>query len=208
MAVDIEVLKAVAGLVGFGIGFFAFVSYAHQVRLGKCRPHPVSWLIWSFAAVVGMLIQFNNGAGWAVLPVLSTAVGCLLVISQTDRKTWQGFTPKDWINLAIALGALIGWYLIDQPEVAVVMLSVGTFIAFATTAHKVYRIPFEEQLSIYVISACKQVVGAAAVTSYSFVTIYSFSFAMVMNVAVALLIFVKRRQLMPAKKSDLVLAGP
>ena len=206
--IDPGLIKAIAGLGAFCLGAYAFGSYALKVRAGTVKPHPFSWVIWGFSASLATFVQLLNGAGFATLSVASTAIGCVAVLGFTKRSDWGGFRKNDWVNLCLAVVALVAWQVADSAEASVVLLSVGLLMGMITTATKSFNSPFTESQALFVLSAAKQVLALVAVSTYGFVTIYPAVFAIVVNLLVYSLITVRRAKIAPGGKTQLALVGP
>ncbi len=206
--IDPIFLKAVAGLCVFALGVYTLGSYALKVRAGSVKPHPFSWVTWALSALLGTLVQLFNGAGFGAMAAGSTLVGCVIVLIFIKRDDWTGLKVLDWVNLGLALVALVAWQVVDSPEASVVLLSFGLLMGMATTANKAFHTPFTESQILFVLSAAKQCLVLLAISAYGFVTIYPALISIAVNLSVFALIRARRHVIAPGGKAQLCLVGP
>ncbi|MCB1615622.1 MAG: hypothetical protein KDI30_06385 [Pseudomonadales bacterium] len=164
--------KEVFSLLAIALSFLAFAPYIRSIRLGNTKPHVFSWVIWSVTTLIVFFAQLADGAGvgaWAIglSGAITLYVTFLACVHQSDRKS----TVTDRVFLVAALFSVPLWYFTEDPLWAVVLLTVVDSLGFGPTFGKAYDKPFEENMSLYVITVFRNFFVIAALENYSMTTV-------------------------------------
>ena len=137
------------------------------------------------------------GAGAWVTGISAVAVLgiALLSLSKGDKEV----TIFDWICFSGAVLGIILWRATNDPLVAVIIVVIADTIAFMPTFRKAYIRPKEETMSLFVLSAAKYVVSLLALSTFSATTALFPAVLVASNLALVLLLIVRRRQLAPSR---------
>jgi hypothetical protein len=153
------VLAGVAGIAGT-------VPYVRHVLRRSTRPHLSTWLVWSLLAVVVCLSQRADGASWTLAMAATHAVLTSLVAVLALRAGAGGIGRADRALIAVALGGVAGWLLVDEPLVATAGVVVADVIAAAMMIPKTWRDPGSETLSTFVLASGGGALAAGAVERF------------------------------------------
>ena len=130
------------GLVSLAFTF----SYIKATLRGRVKPNKVTWLIWSIAPLISTAAALSSGVSWAVLPVFMAGFGPLLVFiaSFLNKEAYWRIARFDYICGVISILALVGWYLTQDPIVAILLSILSDFLAAIPTLLKGWCFPETE----------------------------------------------------------------
>src|SRR3989344_6302690 len=156
------ILGISAGLIAIG----ATVPYILSIVRGETRPNVVSWSLWTVIVLITALAQVSAGASWSILLLIGTLIAnfsvlVLCVFGYGYRK----FELADKICLALALVALLFWWVTSNPVVAIILAVTADGIAYLTTYLKVYRNPSSESYFYWAILVVADVLALLSVTT-------------------------------------------
>lgn len=156
-------------LGGFAVllGLIGYVPYFRDIFLGKTRPHIFSWLVWGLLTAIAFGVQLQDGAGPGSWVTGFTAAVCFVIALLAVWRGEKEITISDWVAFGGALAGLVFWQLVQDPLIAVVLITLADLLGFAPTFRKAWARPFQETVSTYLLSGIKFVFGLAALTSFS-----------------------------------------
>ncbi|OGG50194.1 hypothetical protein A2763_00560 [Candidatus Kaiserbacteria bacterium RIFCSPHIGHO2_01_FULL_54_36] len=191
--------KTILGIVAVAIGLISYVPYYRDILRGSTKPHPFSWF--SFALMMGITFfaQVFTGAGAGAWVTGISAVAVLGIALLSLSKGDKEVTIFDWICFSGAVLGIILWRATNDPLVAVIIVVIADTIAFMPTFRKAYIRPKEETMSLFVLSAAKYVVSLLALSTFSATTALFPAVLVASNLALVLLLIVRRRQLAPSR---------
>ncbi len=151
------VLAAAAGL----LAACTVLPYIRDMLRGTTRPNLVSWGLWLLIQGIFAAAQFTAGASFSiVLPLVGILAVLAVVILGLFGYGYKKYGPLDFVCLALALGAIVGWQLTSDPMVALILSVAADFIATVPTMFKAYRDPKSETPSAYVLAMLAATAGA------------------------------------------------
>jgi tRNA threonylcarbamoyl adenosine modification protein (Sua5/YciO/YrdC/YwlC family) len=188
-----ETFKIVAGIVAITLTFVAYVPYFRDIFRGKTEPHVFSWLIWGIVTTIIFFLQMSDGAGFGALVTLAVAVIGFIIFFLALKKGNKNISSLDVIFLVLALLAIPLWLFIDQPVLAIILLSTIDMLGFAPTVRKSWQKPYSETLSLYTITIVRHALSVVALAHYSIITL-AFPLTWVFaNALFALMLMIRRR---------------
>ncbi len=177
------------------IAVISYIPYYKDLFANKTRPHAFSWFVWSVITVIIFLAQLAEGGGIGSFVTGVSAVLCttvfLFALIKGDRK----FVLFDWIALGIAFIGIILWRTTKDPTLAVVLVTVADGFGFLPTIRKAYYKPYEETLSLYVLTTAKWIFGFFGLESLSVATWFFPLYLFFANLFFVILLIVRRRAL-------------
>ena len=117
-----------------------------------------------------------------------------VVFALAIRHGEGGLSRFDLSLIAVACAGLLGWLLVQEPLVAVVLVIVADLSAAAMMTPKAYRDPYSETLVMYVLASAGGALAAGAVGALDVSLLLYPIYYCVVNGALALIIFTSRRQ--------------
>ncbi len=180
------IMKEILSLIAIALTFIALLPYIYSIQKGETKPHVFSWIIWGSTTFIVFLAQLADHGGAGAWPIgISGLITLYIAYLAYIKKSDSQITRSDWLFFIMALSALPFWYLTANPLWAVIILTAVDTLGFAPTFRKSYYAPFEEQLTMYLLTALRNIIAILALENYSPTTIL---FPAVM--AVACVVFV------------------
>ncbi len=151
-------LGVLAGLVGVA----SMLPYVRDTLRRETRPHRGTWLIWGLLGVVVCASQRADGASWSLVMTAAQIAVNLLVIALAVRLGTGGVTAPEVTLMAFAAVGVAGWFLVDEPLVAIGCVIAADLIGAAMMVPKTWRSPHSETLSTFALAS---LAGALALGS-------------------------------------------
>lgn len=194
-----ELLTAIA----IAMTFYAFLPYIKSIKQGKTKPHVFTWIIWGSTTFVVFLAQLADKGGPGAWPIgLSGSITIYVAYLAYKNKADTTITRVDWVFLITAFAALPAWYITSDPLWAVVILTVVDVIGYGPTFRKAYFLPYEEQLSFYLIMAIRNTIATFALTNYSVTTVLFPAVMATQTYIFIIMVLYRRKQLSQTTDSE------
>lgn len=153
---------AALGLLAGLVAVASMVPYVRDTLRRSTSPHRGTWLIWGVLGVVVCESQRAEGASWSlVLSEAQIAVN-LLVVALAVRLGTGGVSAADTALMAIAGAGVAGWFVVDEPMVAIGCVIAADLVAAGMMLPKTWRDPRSETLSTFALGS---LAGALALGS-------------------------------------------
>ncbi len=183
----------VAGVLAGVIGVADTIPYVRDILRGTTRPHPGTWLIWGVLAIVVCLSQRADGASWSLIMAGAQAALTSLIFVLAISRGEGGVSPAELMVIAVAGVGVTGWIVADEPIVATACVVAADLIGAAMMVPKTYRNPQSETLVTFALASLGGALAAGAVGALdASLLVYPLYYCMV-NGAIALLIYQRRR---------------
>jgi len=179
----------------------SYIPYFIGIFRGRIVPHPAQWLSWMIIISVYSLVLMHNDGGWATwvnITLASINAAVLVLGLKFARKVT--FTTSDWICLVTSIIALGFWLLINQPALAVLLMTIASFIGFIPALRKAYRSPYDESAFTWSVNGFRYILTGIIVASYTFTTIVNPAFWALVYSGAAVFLLVRRKQLKDVNK--------
>ncbi len=187
--------KLVAIVLGF-LSNIAFFPYILDTLKGRTQPHAYTWLIWILTqgtAVAGIL---HGGGGWGALGLAFGLILVGVVFLLSFKYGTKNITKGDMMVLAAALLAIVAWWQLDQPLLAVVMVSAIDALGYIPTFRKSYSEPWSETVSSWGVFAAGNAVSLFGLASYNLLTMSYLATILVANALLTAFLLVRRRSVL------------
>lgn len=189
-------MKELFGLASLAVVIAAYAPYLRDILKRKTKPHALSWLVWSVLAAIAFAIQITNdgGAGSWLMGVTSLITFVIFLLS--FRYGEKNILTVDWLSLLFAAGALLLWFITDNPLWSVLLIALIDAVGgFFPTFRKSIKHPEQETVSSYFIYGFSLCLSLLALGSFNFVNaFYPASFVFI-NWGLCLFLIIRRRQL-------------
>jgi hypothetical protein len=207
-------IKDVMGALAVLIAIIAYGIYVWKSLRGEARPHPLSWLIFGVLTGTGYLVQLDQAAGPGSWVMAITTIVCFLLCLMSFWRGERTFPWYEWAFLAAAI-VVFGFYLWSRNPKLIGALLTGTqrdllirhapaisstlaafvnVLGFGPTVTKAWARPYSDSVSIFVLNSLKFVPSFFALESVSVATCIFPASLVVANAGVALVIYLRRRQ--------------
>ncbi len=179
------------------VGVSCFIPYIRDIFLGKTKPHAYSWLIWVMLQATGVAAMLGGGAGWGALSLAIGAGLCGFVFLLSLRYGTKNITTFDMICFAGALLALGVYWVLRDPLLSVVFVTIIDLVAFLPTFRKTFEEPWTETPSTYFLSGASSTLALGALSSFNVTTSLYLISLIITNWLCAGMIMVRRRGIFP-----------
>lgn len=187
-------LKTVFAIISALISIGVFINYVRSTLKKETRPHTYTWLIWALTqgtAVAG--IWYGRGGLGAIALTLSTVFVFSVFLLSLKYGT-RNITFSDTVILIFALVAIVVWWQLNSPVLAIIMVSVIDFIGYIPSWRKSTKDPWSETLLSWSISPIGHFFAILAFTEYNFFTLtYPLSLMTANFILVAICLIYRRK---------------
>ncbi len=188
-------IQAVAGALAVVIALVSYVPYIRDILKGTTKPHPVSWV--AFAILMGITfaaqVVTGAGAGAWVTGVSAAAVLAIAIFAMIHGRV--EVVLFDWICLVAALMGIVLWRATSDPLHAVLIVTATHMVAMGPMLRKAYLKPYEETMSLFILSIAKFVVGFFAFASFTLTNTLYPSFIIAVNIVLVSVLVYRRKQI-------------
>jgi hypothetical protein len=169
-----------------------YIIYVWIIFSGKIKPHMFSWVIWTITEATAFAAQFSHGAGPGSWASGATTTACLIIAILSFVRGEKNMAREDCVYFLVALSAIPLWYITKTPLYALLLIISMDLIAFCLTAKKSWRKPWEENVTLYVVSGLRCLISLFAMENISLVTMIYPAALTVANNAVAAVVLYRR----------------
>lgn len=165
----IKLFFAVLAVLVIIIG--AYLPYLRDIFRKKTKPHAYTWLIWTItqgAAVAGL--WYGHG-GWGTFALMIEATFVLVVFLLSLKYGTRNITKGDTIILIAALLAIIVWWQLHNPLLAIAMISIIDFLGYLPSFRKTFEEPWTETAISWVVFSLANILNILALSQYNFLTL-------------------------------------
>ncbi len=173
----------------------AYILYLRGIFYHGIKPHMFSWLIWCILTGIAFFAQYTSGAGAGAFAAGYSSIISFFIFILSLFKGEKHITKSDYVALSAALISIPIWRMTHQPLYAIIMITCIELFAFWPTFRKTWIRPYQESISLYILSAIKSIFVLLALQDYNWVTVL-YPFALIFtNGIFAALVMYRRKQL-------------
>lgn len=187
---DIKLIFSVAGVI---LILGGNVPYFVGIFRGKTRPHIYSWLIWTITYGIGLLGVIKGNGGWGSL---SLAVGfsivCITFLACFKYGS-KNITKFDTVTLIFALLAIVVYFQLHNPLLAVFMVTLIDFIAYVPSFRKSFYEPYSENVASWVIYTIAGLLIILSLYEYNLLTLTYLVVTEVANIILIAICLARRK---------------
>jgi hypothetical protein len=185
----------VFGVLAALVGIADTIPYVRDTLGRSTRPHRGTWLIWAVLALVVCLSQRADGASWSLVMAGTQVVLTGGIFILAIRLGTGGVSIGDTVMMIVAGAGVAGWLVADEPIVATLCVVGADLIAAAMMVPKTHRDPHSETLSTFALASLGGALAAGAVGVVDVSLLLYPTYYCLVNGAIALLIWGRRRTL-------------
>jgi hypothetical protein len=181
------------GILSVVLAVVAAVIYIAQTLRGEVRPHPLSWFLFGVLSLTGYLVQRDEGARQGSWTLLAMTVICFLFVAASVARGERSFSRQEWAFVAAA-GAVFVLYLFTRDgNVAAALTTAIDALGYGPTFVRGWSQPRKDSATSFAINGVKFVPSLMAMDPISFATSFYPATLLVLNMAVAIMLVVRRR---------------
>lgn len=183
-------ILAVAGVIG------AFSAYFRDIFLKKTKPHAYTWLIWTITQGTALAGLWYGKGGWGALALASGTFLVFAVFLLSLKYGTRNITRGDTAILIAALLAIVAWWQLHQPLLAVAMASIIDFLGYLPSFRKTLEEPWTETPISWAVFSAANIFSIMALNQYNLLTLTYLITITVAN-TILLVICLTRRPMVP-----------
>ncbi len=187
-------LKTISVVLAVLINVGAFLPYLRDIFLKKTKPHAYTWLIWFLTqgtAAAG--IWYGSGGLGAIALVTGVFFGGIVFLASLKLGT-RNITRSDTVVLIAAILAILVWWQLNNPLLAILMVSTIDVLGYIPTWRKSITEPWSETLWSWTAFSIANVFAILALTEYNLLTVSYLAAITVANmILVVICLFFRRR---------------
>lgn len=188
-------LKLISAIIAAALVIVAFCLYFRDIFKRKTTPHLYSWLIWGITQGTATAAAWYGGSKFGAICL---AIGTILVIGiicLTFKHATKNITRSDTILLIVALLAIIIWWQMGNPLIAVLIVTAIDAIGFIPTFRKSFVKPWSETLSFWAGMAIASAFIIASTAQYNVLTVTYAAMLLLGNMTVWMICLFRRKVL-------------
>ncbi len=189
----VELLGILSGV----IVFIASIPYIIDIVKGNTKPQRMAWVIFITLSGISFFAQLAEGATNSLWFPLVLFVQAIIIFTLTIKFGVGGFGKFDILSLLLAVLIMIVWAVTKSAALAIICSVAVNTIGKILVAVKVYKKPHTEYVPTWAWSAVASVFAVLAVGNLDWVLIITPLQNAITVGAIAILIFVRRKQFKP-----------
>jgi hypothetical protein len=188
----VEGHKQFLGGLSVGIGALAYGIYIWQIAKKGIRPHPLSWILWSFVSGVATWLQWAKGAGPGYWVTLFTALVCFIIGVIALFLYEPELSLFEQISFATGVVA-VAFMCAKDPRAAAAFATIADVIGYIPTIKKGWVAPHTDSVTSFALNSIKFIPALLALNAYSVATWLYPATLVIVNGGVAVMLAVRRR---------------
>lgn len=195
-------IKFIFAIISVVIGIIAFMPYLINVLSRKTQPHAFTWLIWSLTQGTATAGLWYGGGGFGAISLtISTILVTLMFLLSLSHGS-KDITKSDIIVLTAALSAILIWWLLENPILAIALVSIIDLLGYIPTFRKSYNQPWSETAMSWGTFTIGNIFAILALGAYNFLTLsYLISIATANSILLVFLLIRRHHKPKPTKPS-------
>ena len=188
-------VKIIFSVISVSVGLWAFYPYLKGVLKKETQPHEFTWLIWAITqgtATAGLWVG-GGGIGAIYLTISTLLVTLIFLLSLKGGK--KHITKSDIVVLIAALIGIGIWAVLDNPVLAVLLMSCIDVAGYIPTFRKSYSYPWTETALFWGLSGAANLFSIMALESYNLLTLSYLVTLLVGNTSLFVFLLIRRRSI-------------
>lgn len=185
--------KLIFALVSTVIGTIAFLPYLRDMFRRKTQPHSYTWLVWAITQGTAVAGIWHGGGGIGGLEFVVGTILVFVVFLFSLKYGTKNITKSDTIVLVAALLAVLAWWQLKNPFLAVLMVCIIDVLGYIPSYRKSYEEPWSETLFTWVAFVIGNGFALLALEKHNFLTMGYIISISVANLILVGLCLIRRR---------------
>lgn len=150
-------------------------------------------MVWTITIGIATIAGFRDGGGYGNVSMCIGTILCGVIFLLSFKKGTKNINKFDLYCLILALAILIFYMFTNDGLTSVIAVSIIDTIAFLPTYRKASQEPHSETLSLYVLATISYALDFLALQNYTLTTSVFILTSVVINGALPMLIYMKRK---------------
>lgn len=190
MFVDIKFVLGSLSALGM---IAAYYPYVRDILQHKTQPHAYTWLVWALTQGTATAALWYGGGNFAAFSLVAGTALVIVVFFLSLQYGTKNITTSDTVALAAALLAILVWWQLHSPLLAVVLVSIIDGLGYIPTYRKSYHEPWSETPVFWFAMIATGALALAANAEYNLLTVTYLATLIVTNSILLALLLVRRR---------------
>lgn len=170
-----------------------YVLYFRDILAQKTKPHAYSWLIWAITYGIATAGVWYGGGGWGAISMSLSVVLQFLVFLFSLRYGTRNITKGDTAVLMLALLTIFIWLQLDNPFLAILLVSIIDGSGYWPSIRKTYAEPWTETLSSWVLFTSSYIFTILSLKEYNFLTLFYIIIITLANITLIAISLARRK---------------
>jgi hypothetical protein len=188
-------MRIIFGIVGALINAASLVPYVRDIIRHKTKPQRSMWWIYSGLFLLLFAAQLDAGSGWVVVLTAEYVLSATTIAILSLKYGYGSLHKRDGLSIGVALFGLAAWLITSNPLLAIIMVVMVDFAGFWLTIVKTWHAPHSETLISWELSLIGNIIGVAAVTTWSFTVLVYPVYAVLGTALLDWIIIYRRRKI-------------
>ena len=163
--------KLIISFIAVVLTIYGYFPYIRDTFLKKTTPHMYTWLAWVITQSTATVAIWRGGGNYGVFSfIIGTALVVFVFLLSLKYGT-KNIKRSDAFALVAALVAIFVWWGLNNPFLAVLMVSVIDGIGYIPTFRKSFEEPWSETLSFWLIMVVINILVLISVAEHNFLTV-------------------------------------
>ena len=172
--------KLIIAIIAASLTVIAFIPYLRDIFARKTKPHLFTWLIWGITQGTAVAALLYGGGKFGSISLIVGVIIVFIVFLLSFKYGTKDITTSDKVILILALLAIVIWWQLDNPLVAVLMISAIDGAGYIPTIRKSLEDPWSETLSFWFMMSIVCFLAIISIAEYNFLTV---TYLLVISVA-------------------------
>ena len=188
--------KIIFAIISSLVGVVSYFPYIRDVLKRKTQPHTYTWLVWVITQGVAATSIWYGQGRWGALGLTIGTFLIFVIFLLSLKFGTKNITRTDTVVLFAALGAIVIWWKLKNPLLALFMVTLIDLLGYIPSFRKSYQQPWSETISSWEGFVIGNFFAILALKEYNLLTL---SYLIAINIAniVLILICLFRRRLVP-----------
>ncbi len=194
-----QTFKTISAGLAVIIGIIAFYPYIRDIFLKRTRPHTYTWLIWAITQGVAVAGMWYGNAGFGALGLSIGAVLVIFVFLFSLKNGTKKITLGDTIILIMALSAIVIWWQLHNPILAVLMVCLADALGYIPSYRKSWTDPWGETVLSWVLFSIGNIFAIIALAEYNILTLSYLVTICSCNIVLIIICLIRRKKICISK---------
>ncbi|MBT4120226.1 MAG: hypothetical protein HOG89_01775 [Candidatus Peribacter sp.] len=190
-SVDLNTIWAALSVL---VGISTVTLYTKSIFSGDTKPHEFTWLIWAITQGTATAILWQAGGGkGAIYLTIGTVIVFAIFILLLFRGS-RNITNSDVLVLALALLGFGIWWFLENPLLAVILMSSIDVSGYIPTFRKSYSLPDTETSAFWFAFGATNILSILALENYNALTLTYLVSIAAANISLGLFLIWRRQR--------------
>jgi len=185
--------KLVIAIIATLLTVAVYFPYLKDLFQRKTKPHLYTWLIWAITQGTATVALLHGGGKFGAISLVVGTALVVVVLLLSFKYGTKNITKSDTFVLIAALLAIVVWWQLKNPFVAVLMISAIDGLGYIPTLRKSFAQPWSETLSFWGVMAIVMALTIIANAEYNVLTVTYLATLAIANTAVFTLCVFRRK---------------